>query len=97
MLPSSVLKEERGRSFGRGLSSMKFKRFSNPFHPGEILLEEFLEPNGLSQRAFAKQLGWTPRKLNEIIKAKRGITALTAPKYSQDSSGTEFPDRCRAI
>jgi antitoxin HigA-1 len=57
---------------------MKFKRFSNPFHPGEILLEEFLEPKGFSQRAFAEQLGWTPRKLNEIIKAKRNITALTA-------------------
>jgi addiction module HigA family antidote len=57
---------------------MKFKRFSNPFHPGEILLEEFLEPKAISQRAFAAQLGWTPRKLNEIIKAKRSITALTA-------------------
>jgi addiction module HigA family antidote len=57
---------------------MKFKRFSNPFHPGGILLEEFLEPKGISQRAFAAQLGWTPRKLNEIIKAKRGITAMTA-------------------
>jgi antitoxin HigA-1 len=57
---------------------MKFKRFSNPFHPGEILLEEFLEPKMLSQRAFAEQLGWTPRKLNEIIKAKRSITARTA-------------------
>jgi plasmid maintenance system antidote protein VapI len=34
---------------------MKFKRFSNPFHPGEIFLEEFLEPKGISQRAFAKQ------------------------------------------
>ena len=57
---------------------MKFKRFPNPFHPGGILLEEFLEPKGISQRAFAAQLGWTPRKLNEIIKAKRGITAMTA-------------------
>jgi antitoxin HigA-1 len=57
---------------------MKFKRFSNPFHPGAILLEEFLEPKGIPQRAFAKQLGWTPHKLNEIIKAKRSITALTA-------------------
>ena len=57
---------------------MKFKRFTNPFHPGEILLEEFLEPQEISQRAFAERLGWTPRKLNEIIKAKRGITALTA-------------------
>ena len=62
---------------------MKFKRFSNPFHPGEILLEEFLEPKGLSQRAFAGQLGWAPRKLNEIIKAKRNITALTAIDLAQ--------------
>jgi antitoxin HigA-1 len=57
---------------------MKFKRFSNSFHPGEILLEEFLEPNGLTQRGFARQLGWPPRKLNEIIKGKRNITASTA-------------------
>lgn len=57
---------------------MKFKRFSNPFHPGEILLEEFLEPKGMTQRGFARQLGWTPRKLNEIIKGKRSITAIAA-------------------
>lgn len=62
---------------------MKFKRFSNPFHPGEILLEEFLEPKGFSQRGFARKLGWTPRKLNEIIKGKRNITALTAIDLAQ--------------
>jgi antitoxin HigA-1 len=57
---------------------MRFKRFSNPFHPGEILQEEFLEPKGLTQRAFARKLGWTPRKLNEIIKGKRSVTAMAA-------------------
>jgi antitoxin HigA-1 len=62
---------------------MKFKKFSNPFHAGEILLEEFLVPLGLSQRAFAKKLAWTPRKLNEIIKSKRGITAATAIDLSE--------------
>jgi addiction module HigA family antidote len=62
---------------------MKFKRFSNPFHPGEILLEEFLEPKRLSQRSFAQRLGWTPRKLNEIIKGKRNITASTAIDLAQ--------------
>lgn len=50
----------------------------NPFHPGEILLEEFLEPMELSQSAFAEKLGWTKAKLNELIKGKRGITAETA-------------------
>lgn len=62
---------------------MRFNRFSNPFHPGEILLEEFLKPKGLSQRGFARNLGWTPRKLNEIIKGKRNITALTAIDLAQ--------------
>lgn len=50
----------------------------NPFHPGEILLEEFLEPMGETQVAFAEKLGWTKAKLNELIKGKRGITADTA-------------------
>jgi antitoxin HigA-1 len=62
---------------------MKFKKFSNPFHPGEILLEEFLEPMEFSQRQFALQLDWSPRKLNEIIKGKRGITAQTAIDLSE--------------
>lgn len=57
---------------------MKFTKFSSPFHPGEVLLEEFLTPMGLSQRAFCEKVAWTPRKLNEIIKGKRGITAVTA-------------------
>ncbi len=53
-------------------------RPSNPIHPGEMLLEEFLIPKGISQRAFAEKIGWTPAKLNELIKGKRGITADTA-------------------
>jgi len=50
----------------------------NPFHPGEILLEEFLEPAGLTQVAFAAELGWTKARLNELIRGKRGITAESA-------------------
>jgi addiction module HigA family antidote len=50
----------------------------NPFHPGEMLLEEFLEPAGLTQTAFAAQLGWTKARLNELIRGKRGITAESA-------------------
>jgi addiction module HigA family antidote len=57
---------------------MKFEKFSNPFHPGEMLLEEFLEPMKLTQSAFAGKLGWSARKLNEIIKGKRGVTATSA-------------------
>ena len=50
----------------------------NPFHPGEILLEEFLVPSGTSQVAFARPVGWTRARLNELIKGKRGITAESA-------------------
>lgn len=50
----------------------------NPFHPGEILLEEFLTPASVTQTAFAKKLGWTRARLNELIKGKRGITADAA-------------------
>lgn len=67
---------------------MKFIRFQNPFHPGEILLEEFLNPKGLSQKSFAEQLKWSPRKLNEIIKGKRGITADTAIDLSEELGTT---------
>ncbi len=54
------------------------KQPKNPFHPGEILLEEFLLPAGITQTAFAEQLGWTRTRLNELIKGKRGITADSA-------------------
>ena len=50
----------------------------NPFHPGEILLEEFLEPAGISQAAFAEKIGWTRARLNELIRGKRGVTADAA-------------------
>ena len=62
---------------------MKFKRFAEPFHPGEILLEEFLEPLGWSQRAFAREIGWSARKLNEIVRGKRAVTAMTAIDLSE--------------
>jgi len=54
------------------------KQPKNPFHPGEILLEEFLEPAGKSQAEFARELGWTKARLNELIRGKRGISAESA-------------------
>lgn len=57
---------------------MTIKPPKNPFHPGEILQEEFIEPNGWTQTYLAEELGWTRAKLNELINGKRGITAETA-------------------
>ena len=59
----------------------------NPFHPREILLEEFLEPAGISQAAFAMQIGWTRARLNELIKGKRGTTADAALDESPSNLG----------
>ncbi len=49
-----------------------------PIHPGEILLEEFLEPMGISQYRLAKDISVPPRRINEIVHGKRSITADTA-------------------
>ncbi len=62
---------------------MKFKRFTQPFHPGEILLTEFLEAREMSQRRFASRIKWSTRKLNEIIRGKRNITAISAIDLSK--------------
>jgi addiction module HigA family antidote len=49
-----------------------------PVHPGEILLEEFLEPMGISQNRLALDMRVPPRRINEIVHGKRRITADTA-------------------
>lgn len=54
-----------------------------PTHPGEMLLEEFLKPLGISQSAFAVQLGVSFPRLNEVINAKRSVTPDTALRLAQ--------------
>ena len=54
------------------------KRDFPPIHPGEILLKEFLEPMGITQYRLAKDIGVTPRRINEIVHGRRAITADTA-------------------
>jgi addiction module HigA family antidote len=54
-----------------------------PTHPGEMLLEEFLRPLGISQSAFAVRLGVSFPRLNEIVRRKRGVTPDTALRLAQ--------------
>ncbi|MFN8454002.1 MAG: HigA family addiction module antitoxin [Anaerolineae bacterium] len=56
------------------MSEQKLK----PIHPGEVLLEEFLKPLGLSQNRLALDMGVPPRRINEIVLGKRSISADTA-------------------
>jgi addiction module HigA family antidote len=61
---------------------MKAKKMA-PLHPGEILLEEFMKPLGLSQNRLGRALKVPPRRINEIVHGKRGITADTALRLSR--------------
>lgn len=54
-----------------------------PIHPGEILLEEFLEPMEISQYRLAKSISVPPRRINEIVHGKRNITADTALRLAR--------------
>ncbi len=54
------------------------KQPKNPFHPGEMLLEEFLKPLDMTQTSFAEKIGWTRARLSEFIHGKRGVTADAA-------------------
>ena len=54
-----------------------------PVHPGEVLLEEFLNPMNLSQNRLALAIGVPPRRINEIVLGKRGITADTALRLAR--------------
>lgn len=55
----------------------------NPIHPGEILLEEFLEPMKISQYRLAKDISVPARRINEIVHGKRAITANTALRLAK--------------
>lgn len=61
----------------------------DPVHPGEILLLEFLEPLELSQYRLAKDISVPPRRINEIVHGKRGITADTALRLARYFGNTE--------
>jgi addiction module HigA family antidote len=61
---------------------MAAKRLS-PVHPGEILREEFMKPLGLSQNRLGRDLGVSPRRINEIVHVKRSVTADTALRLSR--------------
>ena len=54
-----------------------------PVHPGEILLEEFLSPLGLSQYRLAKETSVPPRRINEIVRGSRSIRADTALRLAR--------------
>lgn len=62
---------------------MSNEKLLPPIHPGEILMEEFLMPMGISQYRLAKDISVPPRRINEIVHGKRAITPNTALRLSR--------------
>lgn len=69
------------------ITNMK-KKLPN-IHPGEILLEEFLLPMNISQNALARAAGVPPRRINEIVLGKRGVSADTAVRLAKTLGTSE--------
>ena len=65
------------------------RRKPAPIHPGEILREEFLTPLGISQYRLAKDISVPPRRINEIVRGERSITADTALRLARFFRTTE--------
>ena len=76
---------ERARRVARSKPLVQRRLPTNrpPTHPGEMLLEEFLKPLGISQSAFAIGLGVSFPRLNEVIRGKRAVTPDTALRLAQ--------------
>ena len=54
-----------------------------PIHPGEVLMEDFIEGFGITQNKLAVSIGVPPRRINEIVHGKRGVTADTALRLAK--------------
>src|SRR6266567_3227741 len=82
MLPLAGSRCVRRGNCGLPLKTMKTNKMP-PIHSGEILREEFMKPRGLSQNALARALNVPPRRINEIVLEKRGISADTALRLAR--------------
>lgn len=63
------------------------KNGMRPVHPGEILLEDYLKPIGMTANALAAALRVTPARINDIVREKRGVTADTALRLARYFGG----------
>ncbi len=65
------------------MATVRLPTHRPPTHPGEMLLEEFLKPLGLTQRALADALHMPYQRVNEIVRGKRGVTPATALRLAR--------------
>jgi len=65
------------------LSENQLDKLLSPIHPGEVLLEDFMKPHGLTQYRLAKDIGVAPIRISQIIKGQRSISVDTAMRLAQ--------------
>jgi addiction module HigA family antidote len=82
-MPTTSKSRTTTRRAGRPLVRRRLPTHRPPTHPGEMLLEEFLKPLGITQSAFAARLGVSFPRLNEIINGKRSVTPDTALRLAR--------------
>ena len=82
-MPTTSKSPTTTRGAMRGLVERRLPSHKPPTHPGEMLLEEFLKPLGITQTAFALQLGVSFPRLNEVINARRSVTPDTALRLAR--------------
>ena len=82
---SRITTKDRARDEreNHGLTGRRLPKHRPPTHPGEMLLEEFLSPLGITQSAFAIQLGVSFPRLNEIVRGRRAVTPDTALRLAR--------------
>jgi addiction module HigA family antidote len=83
-MPTMTKSRTTTRKHSRGVAvQRRLPTHRPPTHPGEMLLEEFLKPLGISQSAFARQLEVSFPRLNEIVNGKRSVTTDTALRLAR--------------
>ncbi len=80
---TSARRVSRSRTRAAHLVARRLPRYQPPTHPGEMLLEEFLVPLGISRSVFASRLGISVPRLNEIIRGKQAVTPDTALRLAR--------------
>jgi addiction module HigA family antidote len=83
LLPLDKSWARRNLNHGLSLKGVAMNQRIDPIHPGEVLLEDFLLPLGVTQHHVAVSIGVPPRRINEIVHGKRRITADTSLRLAR--------------
>lgn len=82
-MPTKLKSPTTTKAPAASLTDRRLPKHLPPTHPGEMLLEEFLKPLGITQTAFAARMGISYPRLNEVVKGKRSVTTDTVLRLAR--------------